>query len=159
MEIYRIPRREIPVRVLLDDGRTLDGTLFTHESGPGGRPQDVLHHLNESEGDFVPLVCGRDSFLVNKAGIVWVELAGEPAQEITSNAVGAQHVLARLRIAGGASVAGTLAIVMPPERSRVLDYLNAAGRFVALFREGTVTLVQRHFIVTVRSGEGATRDL
>jgi hypothetical protein len=158
MDIYRIPRREIPVRVLLDDGRTLDGTFFTHESGPGGCPQDVLHHINESDGEFVPLLCGRDSFLVNKAGIIWVELTGAPAEEIAGSAVGAQHVLARLRIAGGASVAGTLAVVMPPERSRVLDYLNAAGRFVAVFREGTVTLVQRRFIVTVRSGEGATRD-
>lgn len=159
MDIYRVPRREIPVRVLLDDGRTLDGTMFTHESGPGGRPQDALDHLNESDGEFVPLLCGRDSFLVNKTGVIWVELTGEPAQELASNAAAAQHVPARVRIAGGASVEGTLAIEMPPERSRVLDYLNAAGRFVALFREGAVTLVQRRFIVSVRSGEGATREL
>jgi len=45
-------------------------------------------------------------------------------------------------------------IVMPPERSRVLDYLNAAGRFVPVFGEGAVTLVQRRFVVLARSVEG-----
>ena len=157
MDIYRVPRREVPVRILLDDGRTLDGTLFTSETGPGGQPEDVLHHLNDTAEDFVPLLCGRDSFLLNKAGIIWVQLAGDPAREIAGETVAARHVPARLSLAGGISVVGTLAIVMPPERSRVVDYLNAVGRFLPLLGEGTVTLVQRRFVVTVRSGEGAER--
>ena len=157
MDIYRIPRREVPVRILLDDGRTLDGTLFTAETGPGGRPEDVLHYLNESEEGFVPLVCGRDSFLLNKAGIVWVQLAGDPARELAGEALDARHVPARISLAGGISVVGTLAIAMPPERSRVIDFLNAAGRFLPLLGEGTVTLVQCRFVVTVRSGQGAER--
>jgi len=157
MERYRIPRREVPVRILLDDGRTLDGTLFTSETGPGGGPEDVLHHLNETDEEFVPLLCGRDSFLLNKAGIIWVQLAGAPAREIADESVAAHHVPARFSLAGGMSVVGTLAIVMPPERSRVVDHLNAAGRFLPLLGEGVVTLVQRRFVVTVRSGEGAER--
>ncbi len=157
MDIYRIPRREASVRILLDDGRTLDGTLFTAETGPGGRPEDVLHYLNETDEGFVPLVCGRDSFLLNKAGIVWVQLAGALALEITSETVDARHVPARVSLAGGLSVVGTLAIAMPPERSRVVDFLNAAGRFLPLHGEGTVTLVQCRFVVSVRSGTGAER--
>ena len=157
MEIYRIPRREVPVRILLDDGRTLDGTLFTAKSGPAGHPEDVLHYLNESEEAFVPLVCGRDSFLLNKAGIVWVQLAGDWAREIVNSALDAHRVLARVSLAGGLSVVGTLAIAMPPERSRVEDYLNAAGRFLPLLGEGTATLVQSRFVVTVRSGQSAER--
>jgi hypothetical protein len=157
MDIYRIPRREVPVRILLDDGRTLDGTLFTSETGPGGGPEDVLQHLNDTDEEFVPLLCGRDSFLLNKAGIIWVQLAGAPAREVAHEAVDSHRVPARFSLAGGISVVGILAIVMPPERSRVLDYLNAAGRFLPLLGEGTVTLVQRRFVVTVRSGEGAER--
>jgi hypothetical protein len=157
MEIYRIPRREVPVRILVDDGRTLDGTLFTAESGAGGRPEDVLHHLNDSEKDFVPLVCGADSFLLNKAGIIWAQVSGAAASEIAVEAGAGRHVPVRLSLAGGISVVGKLVIVMPPERSRVLDYLNAAGRFLPLYGEGTVTLVQRRFVVTVRSSEGGQR--
>jgi hypothetical protein len=157
MDMYRIPRREVPVRILLDDGRTLDGTLFTAETGPGGPPEDVLHYLNETGEGFVPLLCGRDSFLLNKAGIVWAQLTGEAAREIAGGAIDARHVPARVSLAGGLSLFGTLAIAMPPERSRVVDYLNAAGRFLPLLSEGTVTLVQCRFVVTVRSGTGAER--
>ena len=62
----------------------------------------------------------------------------------------------RLTLAGGVSVVGMLMIVMPQERSRVVDYLNASGRFLPVYGEGIVTLVQRRYIVTVRSGERAS---
>jgi hypothetical protein len=157
MEIYRIPRREVPVRILVDDGRTLDGTLFTADAGAIGRPEDALHHLNDTEKDFVPLVCGADSFLLNKAGIIWAQVSGAAASEIAADAGAGRDVPVRLSLAGGISVVGRLVIVMPPERSRVLDYLNASGRFLPLYGEGTVTLVQRRFVVTVRSAEGVER--
>lgn len=157
MELYRIPRREVEVRILLDDGRTLDGALFTAESATGGRAESTLHLLNGGDVEFVPLVSGKDSFLLGKAGVMWVQLTGEPARELAREAEDGRRVPVRLTLAGGVSVIGAMMVVMPPERSRVVDYLNAAGRFVPLFGEGIVTLVQRRYIVTVRSGEGGER--
>ena len=158
MEIYRIPRREVPARILLDDGRTLDGKVFTTDSVPGGRPEDVLHLLNDASEDFVPLVCGADSFLLNKAGIIWVQLSGVNAAEVAEHAESGRPAPVRLTLTGGLSLVGTLSIVMPPERARVIDYLNAAGRFVPLFGDGSVTLVRRSFVVSVRSAESASRN-
>lgn len=157
MEIYKVPRREVPVRILLDDGRSLDGRLFAAETGPGGGPEDLLHHLNDTSEDFVPLLCGEDSFLLNKAGIIWVQVGGAHASEIAEESGSGRLVPVRISLAGGLSVVGTLSIIMPPERTRVVDYLNAASRFIPLFGEGAVTLVQRGFVVSVRSGEGAER--
>jgi hypothetical protein len=155
MEIYRVPRREVPVRVLINDGRTLDGTLFTAETGAAGRPEDLLSHLNDPSEDFVPLLCGGDSFLLNKRGILWVQLTGSAATELAEQAGSGQRVPVRVSLVGGVGVVGTLIVVMPLERSRVVDYLNASGPFLPLFGDGTVTLVQRRFVVTVTSGEGA----
>ena len=154
MEIYRIPRRATVVRILLDDGRSLDGQLFTSDLGPGGRPEHLLHHLNDAATEFVPLASGRESILINKAGIVWAQLTGEAAAEIALDAEGGNRVPVRLSLTGGISLVGVLSVVMPPERSRVLDYLNAAGRFIPIFGEGAVTLVQRRFVVLARSVEG-----
>lgn len=151
MEIYRIPRHETSVRILLDDGRSLDGSVFTADAGPGGRPQDLLDRLNDPSEDFLPLASGGDSFLLNKAGIIWAQTSGASARELFEQAGGGRMVPVRMSLAGGMSLVGTLSIVMPPERSRVLDYLNAAGKFIPLFGEGTVTLVQRGFIVVVRA--------
>jgi len=158
MELYRIPRRQVQARILLDDGRTLDGTVFTTDSVPGGRPEDVLHLLNDPTEDFVPLVCGDDSFLLNKTGIIWVQLTGETAAEVAEQSESGRPAPVRFTLAGGLSLVGTLSIVMPPERARVIDYMNAAGRFLPLFGDGTVTLVRRSFVVSVRSAEAARRN-
>jgi hypothetical protein len=158
MEQYRIPRRQVQARILLDDGRTLDGTVFTTDSVPGGRPEDVLHVLNDPSEDFVPLLCGEDSFLLNKAGIIWVQLTGATAEEVAEQSEAGRQAPVRLTLAGGLSLVGTLSIVMPPERARVIDYMNAAGRFLPLFGEGQVTLVRRSFVVSVRSAEAARRN-
>jgi hypothetical protein len=158
MEQYRIPRRQVQARILLDDGRTLDGTVFTTDSVPGGRPEDVLHVLNDPSEDFVPLLCGEDSFLLNKAGIIWVQLTGATAEEVAEQSEAGRPAPVRLTLAGGLSLVGTLSIVMPPERARVIDYMNAAGRFLPLFGEGQVTLVRRSFVVSVRSAEAARRN-
>ena len=151
MELYRIPRRQVQARILLDDGRTLDGTVFTTDSVPGGRPEDVLHLLNDPTEDFVPLVCGDDSFLLNKTGIIWVQLTGATAEEVAEQTESGRPAPVRMTLAGGLSLVGTLSIVMPPERARVIDYMNAAGRFLPLFGDGMVTLVRRSFVVSVRS--------
>lgn len=155
--MYRIPRREVEARILLDDGRTLDAALFTADVATGGRAEDVLHLLNGTDVEFVPVVSGKDSFLLGKAGLIWVQLTGEPAREIAREAEAGRRVPVRLSLAGGMSVVGTLMILMPPDRSRVVDYLNAAGRFLPIFGEGIVTLVQRRFIVSARSSEGGER--
>jgi len=103
----------------------------------------------------VPLVCGTDSFLLNKAGIIWAQVAGDAAGEIVAVVGTGRKVPVRLSLTGGVNLLGTLIVVMPAERSRVLDYLNAADRFLPLFGDGSVTLVQRRFVVTVRTAEEA----
>ena len=56
-----------------------------------------------------------------------------------------------MHLTGGINLVGRFEISMPPERSRVIDFLNVASRFVPLFGEDRVTLVQRSYIVAVRS--------
>lgn len=152
MELLRVPRREVAVRILLDDGRTLDGTLFTAEAGPDGRPERVLDHLNDSSEEFFPVACGEDRFVLNKAGVITVTLAGGEEQigepELYSSPE--HEVPVRVTLTGGISLIGKLPIAMPRERSRVVDYLNSAPRFVPLVGTGQVTLVQRRCIVSVR---------
>jgi len=152
MDIYRVPKNETRVRILLDDGRTLDGSIFTSLTGPLGGPETILDRLTDASEEFLPLACGDDRLLLNKTGIILVQC---PAEAVGSAAgeQGAKEVPVRVSLAGGTSLLGRLSIRMPPERARVLDYLNSAPRFVPLLGEREVTLIQKHFIVTVRSAE------
>ncbi len=154
MEIYRVPKLETRVRILLDDGRTLDGVLFTSVTGPLGGPETILERLADPAEEFLPLACGDDRLLLNKTGIILVQCPAE-ALGAAVGEQGAKEAAVRVSLAGGTSLLGRLSMRMPPERARVLDYLNAAPRFVPLFGERDVTLIQKHFIVTVRSGESS----
>ncbi len=154
MEIYRVPKNETRVRILLDDGRSLDGSIYTSLAGPLGGPETILDRLTDPAEEFLPLACGEDRLLLNKTGIILVQC---PAEAIGGAAgeQGAKEVPVRVSLAGGMGLVGRLSIRMPPERARVLDYLNAAPRFVPLLGERDVTLIQKHFIVTVRSAESS----
>ena len=156
MKIYQIPRRTVAVRLLLDDGRTLDGAMFTSPTGPNGQPEDVLRHMNDTTEEFVPLLGERESVLVNKARIIWIRLDGEAADEIQNGGISGRSVPVSLTLSGGDSLAGALSVVMPAERNRVVDFLNASGRFVPLFEDSAVTLVQKAFVASVRSAETGT---
>jgi hypothetical protein len=150
MDLYKVPKVETRVRILLDDGRTLDGSVFTSVTGPRGGPETILDRLTDDSEEFVPLACGEDRLLLNKTGIILLQCPHDalgPADYVQ----GSKEVPVRISLAGGTSLVGRLAIRMPPERARVLDYLNSSPRFLPLLGEQQVTLVQKHFIVTVRS--------
>ena len=52
MDMFQVPRREAEARILLDDGRTLEGQLFLATAGPDGRPETVWERLNMSKEQF-----------------------------------------------------------------------------------------------------------
>ena len=155
MEVLRVPRRKVRSRILLDDGRTLEGDLYTAIEMHGGRPASALDLLNDPGEEFLPLACGEDRFLLNKAGIVYAQIPPDSFETREPALEAAQVVPVRLTLAGGMGLVGRLHIVMPPARSRVLDYLNSAERFLPLWGEGTVLLVQRSFVVSVRGEAGS----
>lgn len=151
MEIFRVPKREVEARILLDDGRTVDCTIFTAVTSPEGGPQRVLDRLNDPEEEFLPVHAGEERFLLNRSGIVTVELGGEAESVEGVDSDAGKMVAVRLTLTGGIGLIGRFHLVMPPERSRVLDYLNAAPRFLPLYGESKVTLVQRNYIVSALS--------
>lgn len=152
MDELRVPRRQVRVRIVLDDGRTLDGDLFVSPIMPDGGAERVVDRLNDPHDDFVPVAAGEDRFVLNKAGIVLVQIQGGPEEAGVPETFEGHEAPVQLSLSGGIGISGRLPIAMPPERSRVIDYLNAAPRFVPILGDAQVTLVQRRFIITVRGG-------
>ena len=152
MDELRIPRHRIAVRMILDDGRNLEAELFVSPVGPDGGPERLANRLNDPEDEFIPVAAGEDRFVLNKSGIIVVQFTGGPEEAGIPETFEGHETPVRLSLTGGLGLIGRLAIAMPPARSRVIDYLNAAPRFVPLLgSDSQITLVQRRFIVSVRS--------
>jgi hypothetical protein len=154
MKQFQVPTHEVAARVLLDDGRVLECGIFASDSGPAGHPQTLAERLNETDEEFIPVKSGEDRFLLSKSGVVTVEVGDAASETVGMDQDAGIEIPVRLSLTGGLSLLGRFHIVMPPERSRVLDYLNAAPRFLTLLGEDRVTLVQRNYIVSVRSETG-----
>jgi len=155
MEMFRTPRRVVPVRVLLDDGRKLEGGLYAPGARADGTPGRLVDRLNDDTEEFLPLA-GRYETLLNKTCIISVELAaGEEQAEGIENEV-AREQQVEIALIGGATLSGWIRFLMPEERGRLLDYLNVAPRFIPVIGENRVTLVHRRFIVSVEELSGVS---
>lgn len=155
MKMFRTPRRVVPVRVLLDDGRQLDGGLYAPGARADGTPGRLVDRLNDDTEEFLPLA-GRYETLLNKACIISIELAkGAEQSEGIENAV-AREQQVNIALIGGTTVSGWIRFLMPEERGRLLDYLNAAPRFVPIICDNRVTLIHRRFIVSVEELTGVS---
>jgi hypothetical protein len=143
MEEFRVPKRETHVRILLDDGQVLDGEVFAPFVGPDGRPGRVLDRLNEADEEFIAIQTDVERFLLNKSGIVTVDVPGSLREVLDEEPDSGRTVTVRLSLAGGTGLVGRLHMIMPPERSRVLDFLNAAPRFFPLIAEGLRAFMEK----------------
>lgn len=66
----------------------------------------------------------------------------------------AQEQQVKVTLPRGKMVEGWIRYLMPDERGRLLDYLNTAPRFIPLIGENRLTLVHRHFIVSIQELTG-----
>ena len=143
------------MRVLLDNGRKLEGGFYASGARTDGTPGRLIDRLNDDTEEFLPLA-GRYETLLNRACIISVELAtGEEQAEGIENQV-AREQQVEIALIGGTTLSGWIRFLMPEERGRLLDYLNAAPRFIPIIGDNRVTLVHRRFIVSMEELTGVS---
>ena len=152
MEIFKIPRREVRVNVLLDGGQELDGVFHIPASGEHGRPGRLADRLNDDSERCLPLVGHGEGQLIDQAWIAMVRPENDDEVEETGESPVVQRI--RVALANGMVLDGQLVYCMPPERCRLLDYFNAAPQFFPLADAERVVLINRRFIVRVYQESG-----
>jgi hypothetical protein len=151
VEELRVPKRRVPVEVVLPGGTARRVILFLAEAAPGHegpeRPSDLLN----GSGAFVPALdeaSGGMTFL-NRSSIA---LARVPADAEPEPGVGftipTEHEVA-VRLLDGTELGGLVSYVLPPERSRLGDFLSEPAPFFRLLERGGVTLVGRAHVASV----------
>ncbi len=153
----RLPTVAVPVRLAMVGAHPIDAELFVADVPRPGRAKlidDVAALLDEPAG-WLPARRGTEVRLVAKHAIAWVamslrdlerdahDFSSEEPSEVTT--LYDQRFTVEVELASGSRMRGTLLDSAPADRSRVIDHLNAARRFVRLW-----TLEEQYLISTVQ---------
>jgi len=137
----------------MTQGVTHSGELYVMERVPQhDGPETVLELLNRRETFFAfRPEAGQELLLVSKMHAVSVSLdsqapIADPARLSAAKLLGLEIVLA-----GGSMLSGWASAELPPEHSRLLDYLNASqDPFFALWTHASTHYVNRAHVLYAR---------
>ena len=137
----------------MTQGVTHPGQLYVMERvSQHDGPETVLEMLNRQEAFFAfRPEAGAELLLVSKMHAVSVSLdsqapIADPARLSAAKLLGLEIVLA-----GGSMLSGWASAELPPEHSRLLDYLNASlDPFFALWTHASTHYVNRAHVLYAR---------
>ncbi|MCA1826557.1 MAG: hypothetical protein LC689_06410 [Myxococcales bacterium] len=145
----RVPKRRAQVEVLLPGGAARQVTVFLSEFASRHNGPERLSDLFNASEDFVPAldVLSDTMTFLNRHGIAAARVARE--WELGEEApAGEQHEV-EIALVDGTTLRGTVTVVLPPGRTRLLDFLNDAQPFLRLDEKERVALVNKRHIARV----------
>jgi hypothetical protein len=149
VRLFRVEKLRRAVRVVLTDGRRLDGDVFLADrTKVRAEPQEPIDLLNEDAPFFPFFLNEQEVVLVAKEQVTRVETAapeGDPSAEMPDGAMAVEIMLI-----DGSSISGFMPLEKRGEQTRLLDFLNGyARRFIPVFWGEQVCLVNRLLIASV----------
>lgn len=151
MDDLRVPKRRVPVEVLLPGGATCRMAMFLSEVAQDHtgleRPSDLLN----GGDDFVPAFdeAGKAMTFLNRSAISALRI--DPALDADAEeevSIPTEHEVEVL-LQDGTALRGLVSYLRPPARSRLVDFLNEAPPFFRLLDGAVLVLVNKRHVVRV----------
>ncbi len=133
----------IRAEVLVTGGRTLDGFLHLQplasvHSGPE-TPEDAL---NRDEA-FLPITSDNRSIFVAKSQVLAVTVRTVLSTNDVERVEAARTLGMQIELSDGTGFVGAVTSELPPDRARVLDYLNHDSGFFCLVDQDAMRFINR----------------
>ena len=149
MADLRVPKREIPVEVVLPGGEARQVSIYLSEGAASHPGPERLSDLLNGSAPFIPAReagSGAMTFL-HRASIAVARVAAEEEPSDASFTIPIEHEV-EITLAGGRTLRGLLSFVRPPP-GRLLDFLNEPSPFFRLLERDAAVLVSRQHVVRV----------
>ena len=149
IRLFRVEKLRRAVRVVLTDGRRLDGDVFLAErSRIRAEPQEPIDLLNEDAPFFPFFLDEQEVLLLAKSQVSRLETAapeGDPSADMPDGAMAVE-----ITLIDGSAISGFVPLEKRGEQTRLLDFLNGyTKRFMPVFWGEQVVLVNRLLIASV----------
>jgi hypothetical protein len=152
--LYRIETTRKAVILTMLGGEEVRGNVFIHFSSYRPFELEDVSELFNSETPFFPLELeNAEVILVAKERVAELAAAdrSEPPSDFPPRDQPAPTALLQVVLVGGEVRLGSIRLDAPPDRARVLDYLNALrSRFLTLYTSNEARLINRSLIDRVR---------
>lgn len=141
----RLPTIAVPVRLAMVGASPIEADLFVADVPRASRGKliDDLAAMLEETAVWLPARRGTEVRLVGKHAIAWIAVSrrapeNDPTRDFSEEPSEVtmlydQQFPVEVELASGTRMRGTLLDSAPADRSRVIDHLNAARRFVRLW--------------------------
>ena len=151
--LYRIETTRKAVILTMLGGEEVRGHVFIHFSSYRPFELEDVSELFNSDQPFFPLELeNSEVILVSKERVA--ELAADRSEDPTEpppREAPSATALLQIALVGGEVRLGSIRLEGPPDRARVLDYLNALrSRFLTLYTSNEARLINRSLIDRVR---------
>ncbi|MDP9205529.1 MAG: hypothetical protein M3P12_08755 [Gemmatimonadota bacterium] len=153
VNLYRIETTQKAVILIMLGGEELRGKVFIHSSSYRPFELEDVSELFNSDSPFLPLELEHgEVILVSKERVAEVAAdRGEEPCDLGSRGSPTPTALLQVVLVGGEVRLGSIGLEAPPDRARVLDYLNAlTSRFLTLHTSNEARLINRSLIDRVR---------
>lgn len=151
-ESVRIPTRPVDVELQIVGGRKESVIIYLDTvSERHAGPETVAEALNRDRA-FLPFRSKEsdETFLVRRGAIRIVFDNHDPSKTLSHENAPGFVDLVTLQLDTGETIEGTLATVLPPDRSRLSDFFNLTqDQFIAVEVADGVSYVNRDFISVV----------
>ena len=151
---FRVPKRIVTVELALAGRAPTRAQVFV-AAGDGALARHAVVDLLEKQHAFLPTQSESDRTpqILNKDVLLWVAVASDGA-EASSEGDGDDALFeyrheVRVELVGGSQLAGELLYSLPVNHARVVDYLNAPGRFFRLWTGERLYLINKAFVERV----------
>ena len=157
----RLPTKVVAVRLALVGGQPTAAEMFVAEAARRGRGHllDDLAAQLDAETSFIPVRWSNRVRLLGKHAIAWVAVRRDeldhppnteaPALDPEELTLYDREHRVEIELVHGTKLIGTLLDSSPVDRTRVIDHLNRAGRFVRLWTTNEHFLINTTQIVVV----------
>ena len=151
--LYRIETTRKAVILTMLGGEEVRGNVFIHFSSYRPFELEDVSELFNAESPFFPLELDNDEvILISKERVAEVAAdRGEAPSDMAPRDPPSPTALLQVVLVGGEVRLGSIRLDAPPDRARVLDYLNAlTSRFLTLYTSNEARLINRSLIDRVR---------
>jgi hypothetical protein len=151
--LYRIETTRKAVILTMLGGEEVRGNVFIHFSSYRPFELEDVSELFNSESPFFPLeLDNAEVILVAKERVAEIAAdRSEAPSDLPPRDPPSPTALLQVLLVGGEVRLGSIRLDAPPDRARVLDYLNALrSRFLTLYTSNEARLINRSLIDRVR---------